>query len=394
MIRASFLSVAAAIALASAAQADAPRVVTDIAPVHGLVARVMQGVGEPELIVPAGASPHSYALRPSQAAALSQANVVFWVGHELAPWLEGSLETLAGDAHVTELLDVPGTKTFEFREGATFEGHDHHDDEGHDDHGHNDHDDHAHDDHGHDDHDEHAHDDHGHDEHDEHAHDDHGHDEHDEHAHDDHGHDEHDEHAHDDHGHDDHDDHAHDDHGHDDHEGHAHDGVDPHAWLAPENGKAWLSAIADELSEIDPANAEIYASNAIAGQAEIDEMVATLQAELEPVHETPFVVFHDAYQYFEQAFDLAAAGSISLGDAVAPSAARIAEIQGVVKDLNVTCVFSEPQYNPGLVATVLDGTNAKTGVIDPLGTEIPQGPSFYTALLTDLGQRMAACLTK
>ena len=158
--------------------------------------------------------------------------------------------------------------------------------------------------------------------------------------------------------------------------------------------KAWLSAIADELSEIDPANAEIYASNAIAGQAEIDEMVATLQVELEPVHETPFVVFHDAYQYFEQAFDLAAAGSISLGDAVAPSAARIAEIQGVVKDLNVSCVFSEPQYNPGLVATVLDGTNAKTGVIDPLGTEIPQGPSFYTALLTDLGQRMAACLTK
>ncbi|SFD64452.1 zinc ABC transporter substrate-binding protein [Tritonibacter multivorans] len=384
MIRASLLSGAAAIALASAAQADAPRVVTDIAPVHGLVARVMQGVGEPELLVPAGASPHSYALKPSQAGALSQADAVFWVGHELVPWLEGSLETLAVDAHVTELLDAPGTKTFEFREGATFEGHDHHDD-----HGHDDHDEHAHGDHGHDDHDEHAHDDHGHDDHDEHAHDDHGHDDHDEHAHDDHGHDDHDEHAHDDHGHDDHDEHAHDD-----HEGHDHDGVDPHAWLAPENGKAWLSAIAEELSEIDPANAEIYTSNAIEGQAEIDAMVDALQADLGPVRDNHFVVFHDAYQYFEQAFDLAAAGSISLGDAAAPSAARIAEIQDVVKDLEVTCVFSEPQYNPGLVATVLDGTNAKTAVIDPLGTEIPQGPSFYTALLTDLGQRMAACLTK
>lgn len=368
MIRASLLSGAAALALASTAQADAPRVVADIAPIHGLVARVMQGVGEPELIVPAGASPHSYALRPSQARALSQADAVFWVGHELAPWLEGSLEKLAVDAHVTELLDAPGTKTLEFREGATFEGHDHHDEEGHDDHGHNDHDEHAHDDHGHDDHDEHAHDDHGHEDHDEHAHDDHGHDDHDE--------------------------HAHDDHGHDEHHGHDHDGVDPHAWLAPENGKAWLSAIAEELSEIDPANAEIYTSNAIAGQAEIDAMVVALNAELEPVHENRFVVFHDAYQYFEQAFDLSAAGSISLGDATAPSAARIAEIQDVVKDLGVTCVFSEPQYDSGLVATVLDGSSAKTAVIDPHGFEIPQGPSFYTALLTDLGQRMAACLTK
>lgn len=425
MTRASLLS-GAAMALACAvtaspSAADAPRVVADIAPVHGLIARVMEGVGEPDLLVPPGASPHSYALRPSQARDLSEAQAVFWVGHELAPWLEDTVGELAKDAHVIELLEAEGTLTLAFREGATFAEHDHgdaHDEEGHEDHDddhhadHDDHEGHDHDEHGHDDdHADHGHEDHGHDDHghkdddhgDEHGHEDHDHDaHHDEHDHEDHHegtHEEHDHADHEDHDghHDEHEGHDHDEHDHedhDDHAGHDHHGVDPHAWLAPENGKVWLSVIAAELSEIDPANAETYAANAAAGQAEIDATVAALRTELAPLKAQGFIVFHDAYQYFEQAFDLAALGSISIGDASDPSVARIAELREAVAEFEPVCVFSEPQFNAGLVSTVIEGSNANTALLDPLGLEVAQGANFYTDLLKTLGASFTTCLSE
>lgn len=343
----------------SVALAEVPRIATDIAPVHGLVARVMQGVGEPDLVVPPGASPHGYSMRPSEARALERADAVFWMGDALTPWLEGSLETLAADAHIIELMHAEGTLELEFRAGATFGHHDHNDvhhEEGHADHA---------DDDGHE-----AHDDHD-------ADQDHDHEEH---------HDHEAEHA-EEHDHEDHADHG----DHDDHEGHSHEGTDPHAWLAPQNGQAWLTVIAEELSELDPENADTYRSNAAAGRAEIEATVQQVDAMLDSFRAQPFVVFHDAYQHFEQSFGLSAVGSISVGDASAPSPARIAEIQEAIADAGVTCVFSEPQFNPGLVATVLDGTGAQTVVIDPIGTKIPLGPTFYTDLILELGEAMASC---
>ena len=344
------------------ALADVPRVAVDIAPVHGLVARVMEGVGTPDLVIPPGASPHGYAMRPSEALALERADAVFWIGEALTPWLEGPLDTLASDARVTELLEVPGTLTYEFRTGATFEAHEHgdeHHDEGHQDEAH--------------DGDEHA----------DHA-DEHDHNDHDGHK----DHDDHEKHAdHDAHDHDNHADHA----AHDDHEGHGHTGLDPHAWLAPANAEVWLMAIAEELSDLDPENAATYKANAVAGKAEIDAAVKEVNALLEPFRAKSFIVFHDAYQYYEKSFGLASAGAISLGDASDPSPARIAEIRNEVAEHGVTCVFSEPQFNPGLVATVLDGTKASTVVIDPIGTSIPTGPTFYTDLITGLGKAIASC---
>ncbi len=403
-------TLAALLSTTGLALADAPKVVTDISPVHGLVSRVMEGVGEPELLVRPGSSPHGYSMRPSDARNLSQANLIVWVGEALTPWLEHPIEELGSGAHALELLEVDGSVLHAFRQGATFEAHDHGDHDDHDDHaGHDDHDD--HDDHAdHDDHDGHDHDDHGdhaehkgHDDHDDHA----GHADHDGHDHDDHGdhaehkdHDDHDDHA----GHDDHDGHDHDNHGdhaehkdHDDHDDHAghddhdHDGVDPHAWLSPENGKVWLSAIAEELSEIDPANAATYQANAAAGQAEIDAVVASLRVELAHVADKPFVVFHDAYQYFETSFGLAAAGAISIGDASKPSAARIAEIQDTVRDLGVACVFAEPQFNKGLVHTVAEAGDIKELEMDPLGLSIDLGSDFYVNLLQGMGNSLAAC---
>ncbi len=359
--------------LGTTAMADVPSVAVDIAPIHSLVARVMNGVGTPDLVIPAGASPHEYSLRPSEAAALENADVVFWVGEDLTPWLEDAVETLAEGAAVTELLEADDTMLLEFREDALFEAHDHgdHDDHGHDDQGHVDHAEAEHDDH---DHDDHEHDDHGHEEHAEAKQDDH----------DDHGHDEQA-----DAGHDDHD---HDDHGHDDHATHAHGEHDPHAWLSPDNASTWLNVIAAELSAADPDNAGAYFANAAAARVEMDALKAEITAKLAPAAGKRFIVFHDAYQYFESAFDLPASGAISISDAADPSPARIAEIQARVRDEGIDCVLSEPQYNPGLVATVLDGTEPATGVLDPLGSDLEPGPELYPALLRNLAGVLADCL--
>ena len=396
------------------AVANPPKVAVDIAPVHSLVAQVMVGVAKPDLIIQPGASPHGYSLRPSEARALQNADAVFYVSTELTPWLESPLENLAGDANKVALLEVPGITLHEFREGATFEAHDHHDDEHghHDEHGHKDEhghgDEHAHkDEHGH--HDEHGHDDEHahkdeHDHHDEHAHKD-EHDHHDDHAHkDEHGH--HDEHAHkdehdhdDDHAHkdehdhhDEHDDkHAHkDEHG--DHDDHHHGEHDPHAWLDPENAKIWLNAIAAELSRMDSANASTYQRNAAAAIAELDALITVIDDLSQNLEGIKFIVFHDAYQYFERRFDVQASGAISLGDASDPSPARVREIRDTVTDLGIRCVFTEPQYNPGMVRSVFENTQVTTiGVMDPLGADIEVGTKHYTDLLKALLASLNQC---
>ncbi|UWQ81430.1 zinc ABC transporter substrate-binding protein (plasmid) [Leisingera sp. S132] len=363
-------SAAALLAGAGAVAAEVPRVAADIAPVHGLVARVMQGLGEPALVVPPGASPHGYAMRPSEARALDQADLVFWLGEALTPWLEAPLEELAGDAHRIELLEARGTTVLPFREGARFEAHDHGE---HDNHGHQ----------------EHAGGHEGHAEHGEHGDHAEGHEDHDGHGDGHEGHADHDGHDHGAHtsaeghgGREGHEEHAH---------GHHHEGADPHAWLLPANAQVWLDVIAEELAEHDPDNAAAYRANAEAGKQEIAETVATVSAQLAPFQDKPFIVFHDAYQYFEQGFGLQAAGAISLSDAVKPSPARVAEIRDVVADRKVACVFSEPQFNPGLVATVLEGTGAGTAVLDPLGAGLEPGAGFYPALLQDIGAAIAGC---
>jgi zinc transport system substrate-binding protein len=368
--------------LGGTAMADVPNVAVDIAPVHSLVARVMDGVGEPSLIVQPGASPHEYNLRPSEAAALQEADLVFWIGEDLTPWMENAVETLAGGAAVTSLLEADGTTLLDFREDALFEAHDHGDDEDHDDHGHEDNGDDHKDEHAHDDHDEHAHDDHD-DHKDEHGHDDHDHDKEDDHAHD-----KEDDHAHDDHGHEEHADH--DDH--DNHEGHAHGDHDPHAWLSPANASTWLNVIAAQLSAADPENAGKYFENAAAARTEMEALSAEIAETLAPVKGGSFIVFHDAYQYFENEFDFPASGAISISDASDPSPARIAEIQARIRDEGIDCVLAEPQFNSGLIATVLEGTEANTGVIDPLSTELEPGPALYPQLLRNMANTLAECL--
>jgi len=338
------------LALTVSARAEGPRVAVDIAPVHSLVAKVMDGVGTPDLIVQQGASPHGYSLRPSEAEALEHADIVFWVGEPLEPWLERSIDALAAEAKSVELMETQGTTELEFREGATFEKHSHaHGDEDHDE---------GHDHEAHDDHD------HDHDEKQE-AHDDH-----------DHDHEEGEQHDHA----------AHEEHDHD------HHGHDPHAWLDPENARVWLDVIAADLSELDPEHADTYAANAAAGKADLASLIGEIKSELAGASDKNFIVFHDAYQYFENRFGISAAGSIRLGDASDPSPARIAEIRDKVADLKISCVFSEPQFNPGMVETVFEGTDATVGVLDPLGSNLTLGPDLYPQLIRDLSGSLTSCL--
>ena len=142
---------------------------------------------------------------------------------------------------------------------------------------------------------------------------------------------------------------------------------------------------------IDPDNAGTYFSNAALGKQELDSLSAEINVLLDPVRDKKFVVFHDAYQYFEKDFNISASGAISLGDASTPSPSRLAEVRERVVNESVQCVLAEPQYKQGLVAAVVEGTEANTAVIDPLGAELEVGPTLYTELIRNLALNLSKC---
>lgn len=322
-------------AAAGNARAEAPNVVVSIKPIHSLVASIMQGVGEPKLIVEGAASPHTYSLKPSNAAALQDADVVFWVGHGLEAFLEKPLEALGSKATVVELEDAPGLEKLKFREGGAFEAHDHgHESEG-------------------------------------------GGHEHSE----DGGHDHGGEHT------------AEKGHDHD-HAAHSHEGAfDTHLWLDPMNAKAIATEIERALSAKDPANATTYKANLAALDANIDALNAEIADTIAPVRDKPFIVFHDAYQYFEHRYGVKVVGSITVSPETMPGAERVSQIRQKVVDLGATCVFAEPQFEPKLVNVVLEGTPAKAGTLDPEAGTLTEGPSLYFDLMRGLATSLKQCLS-
>jgi zinc transport system substrate-binding protein len=352
------------------AHASPPAVAVDIAPLHSLVSQVMEGVGQPSLLIPAEASPHHHTLRPSQAKALADAEVVFWVGEGMTPWQKKALDNLAESALKVEVLEIEGTTTYAFREGATFESHDHGEDEHHKDEHHKD-----------EHHEKGEHHDKEKDEH--HKQGKHHDEEKDEHHKQGKHHDEEkDEHHKEGKHHDEEKDEHHDE----------HEGSDPHAWLDPENAKLWVNYINDILSKQDPENASTYSRNAAKATASLDTLIRSTRTKIDALSKPQFIVFHDAYQYFEKRFDIPAAGSITLGDAEDPSPARIKKIRDTVKKLGVTCVFTEPQYNPGIVKNVFEGTTISViGVMDPLGASLATGSGHYQALIQGMVKSLSQC---
>ena len=190
-----------------------------------------------------------------------------------------------------------------------------------------------------------------------------------------------------DHGHDDHDDHGNDKH--DDHDDH---GADPHVWLDPINAIVLVEEIKKALISADPKNKPTYEANAKSTIYNLNELIEEIDAELKPVKGRGYIVFHDAYQYFENRFGVSAIGSITVSPEVLPGAERIRELQNKVKELDATCVFSEPQFKPKLVTTVTENTNAGTGVLDPLGASINDGPQLYFTLIRNMASSLKKCL--
>jgi zinc transport system substrate-binding protein len=284
------------------------KVVASIKPVHSLVSAVMEGVAKPNLLVEGAASPHTYSLKPSQAKQLQDADIVFWMSHDLEAFLENSIENIAQKAVSVPLIESHNLTKLNFREGGAFAAH----------------------------------------------------------------------------GHDDHDD-KHDD---------DHDEMDPHVWLDPQNAKALVHEIEEQLAKIDPKNAEIYEANASIIMKKLDNLTNEIDVDLSPVRGRGYVVFHDAYQYFEKRFGVSAIGSITVSPEVMPGAERVRELQEKVRELDATCVFSEPQFQPKLVATVTENTNAGTGVLDPLGTSLEDGPELYFKLIRNMANSLKGCLMK
>jgi zinc transport system substrate-binding protein len=310
----------AALVLPVAAQAEAPIVVTDVAPVHSLVAQVMDGVGVPALLMEPGTNPHLFSLRPSQARTLSEADLVFWIGPELTPWLGKTMSAVARNAETVSLLDAEGTRQLAFREGLTFDG----------------------------------------------------------------------------------------EAGAVDHD-HVHAGVasvagsvapaladgtalvDPHAWLDPENARVWLAAIASALAARDPDNAGTYLANAAAASAELETLSAELATALARMQGRPLLTQHDAYRYFEARYDLHVMGAIRESDAADPSPKRVAALRDAILEHGVACVFTEPQFDRGLVDALAREAGVGLAELDPLGNRLERGPGLYAALLRALADDIARC---
>ncbi|TWB34073.1 zinc ABC transporter substrate-binding protein [Nitrospirillum pindoramense] len=295
------------------AASHAPQVVASVKPVHSLAAALMQGVGPggdtPKLLVDGTASPHSFSLKPSDAAALSRADIVFWMGPTLEPFLVKPLANLARGAHIVTLIEAPGLRPLALRSaGAWADG---------------------------------------------------------------------------------------DDHGHvvaAAAGGAADTQIDGHAWLDPANAKAMARAMADALIQQDPADAARYRDNLAKLLRDLDALDQEVGAILAPVSGKPFVVFHDAFHYLEARYRLDGVGAITLNPEVRPGAARLSQLRARIQSSGATCVFAEPQFDTALIATLVDGTKAKRGVLDPEGALLAPGPDLYATLMRANAHALAGCL--
>ena len=295
------------------------KVVTSIKPIHSLASYLMDGVAKPDLIVDGYASPHGFALKPSHAKMLQNADLIFWVGEDLESFLEKPLNSIAKKAEKIELMEIKGLNVLKFRERNIF---DDHDDHGHDDHGKKEDD------------------------------------------------------------HDDHDDH-------DGHEGHAHGEFDPHIWLDPMNAKVILNEMVEHLIENDAKNASKYKSNLKKALKEIDKLNKDVKAELSK--STASIVFHDAYQYFEERYNVNILGAFTVNTDVMPGAEQLAEIREIIEHDKVACVFSEPQFNPDIINAVAKDMKIKTGVVDPLGATLDPGKDLYFNLIRNMSASFKGC---
>ena len=297
------------LAAVNSSSSNATEVVASIKPIHALVAGVMGEAGEPRLMITGTASPHTYQMRPSDAAELSAADLIVWVGENMETFLDRPIAVLGSGAEVVTLHESAGLELLPSREGGLWhdEARELHVDE-------------------------------------------------------------------------------HDGHGHD------HGEFDMHIWLDPGNARRIVDVVANALVRIDPGRADIWRANAETMRTRIDGLESSLHERLAPVRERAFIVFHDGYGYFEHAFELNGKGAVAVDPARPPGARRIAELRGALAEHDVRCVFTEPQFEPNLVQTVIEGTGVRTAALDPLGVDVEPGADAWFEIMRGLGEAIAECL--
>lgn len=304
-----FLAVLVSLLFSSNALLAAPRVVTSIKPVDDLVRAVMEGVGQPVLLIPAGSSPHVYALKPSERLAVEKAEVLFWIGPQVETALVKVSKAVRPETRIVTLSQAPGIQLLPARSGGPWDQHGHSEKK----------------------------------------------------------------------------------HGQHDHERH---GIDGHLWLSPANASAIVRAVASTLSSIDQVNASRYAANAEAVLQRLKILDAQLAARLTPVRNKPFIVFHDAYQYFEKTYQLSATGSVLISPEAMSSAGRVRDLREKIIKSGAVCVFAEPQFEPRLVQTLIEGMPTRVGTLDPIGIGLPAGLAGYEQLLGKMADNLGKCLGK
>lgn len=186
--------------------------------------------------------------------------------------------------------------------------------------------------------------------------------------------------------------HSEPDHGHGKSERQTHH--DPHIWLDPKNAAVIVNAVAQHFSKLFPEHKERITQNAKKAVAKINALEADIRRTLAPVKDLPFLVFHDAFQYFEKRFDLTGVGAITLHPEAPPSAKRMIQIRATLKKRNVRCVFAEPQFSKKRLTNIVEGTSANVGTLDPLGSDVAAGPAAYGAILRKLAESFSSCFTQ
>lgn len=296
-----FVAFIASFLLIGSAQAEV-RVLTSIKPLQLIAAAVQDGVAIPEVLLPPGASPHNYALRPSDVRKVQSVDLLYWIG----PDMEGFMPRVLNGRTLPSVAvqDLPGLKLRHFAE------------------------------------------------------DNHSHAE------------EADEHDHD----------------------HRPGTLDAHLWLSPANARVIAAKIAADLGAADPANAAHYQRNLKAFDERLDALDARLKKRLAGVEGKPYFVFHEAFDYFEDAYGLKHAGVFSVAAEVQPGAQHVAAMRARLQEVGKTCVFSEPPLRPRLAETLVAGLPVKLAELDALGGYTPATTQGYEQVLEKLGNDLAGCL--
>jgi zinc transport system substrate-binding protein len=347
-LAAATVSLTALAAYSATAQAKDLTVVASIPPLAGIAASVLDGIAKPQTLIRDGGSPHAYSLRPSDAKALADADVVLWVGPGLESFLDDKLDTLAPKAERVTAMELPGMELLPYRTPH------HHDEEGEEE-----------------EHEEHEH-------HDE-VHDEHEHADHDE----DHDGDHHDE------------DHAEDyDGDHDEHAGHHHgDGPDSHVWLDPQNARLIAKGLADAVRGHLASEQQVRLDANLRGfDVTLDALTVDMAALLSPVKNRPYLTFHDAYQYFDRHFGLDFHGAVTVSPEVQPGAASLQKLREEVEEHHIACIFAEPQFEPRAIKVLSENLPVQVGTLDPLGGMRNAEPGGYAALMLALAQSYRDCL--